>query len=127
LVEKERGYHGWIVALLDNSTIVEGHGPTYSRIQDTTSYRMEVSCTIAILAIYVCDSESGLDRIWSSEPGGVFDQSRPDADVILVAKEQLQKEIHIKIVPTWVREQTDNRGPPYTDQEHINIRADKLA
>jgi hypothetical protein len=24
-VENERGYHGWIVALMDNSTIIEGH------------------------------------------------------------------------------------------------------
>jgi hypothetical protein len=98
--------------------------------------------TIAILAIYnmivkvynwkpkeiehVCDSESALDRIWNLEPDGVFDQSRPSY-VILVAKDQLQKAHHANITPTWVRGHVDKRGPPYTDQEDINMRADKLA
>jgi hypothetical protein len=35
-VENEKGYHGWIVATLDNATIIEGHGPTEGRIKDTT-------------------------------------------------------------------------------------------
>jgi hypothetical protein len=94
---------------------------------------MEVSSTIAIITIYnmivklynwkakeiehVSDSESALDRIWNIEPDGVFDQSRPDADIILMAKVQLQKAKHTKIVPTWVRGHADKRGPPYTDQE----------
>jgi hypothetical protein len=141
--KNERGYHGWIVALTDKSTIMEGHGPTDGRIQDITSYRTEVSGTIAIQAIYnmivkvynwkakyiehVCDSESVLDRIWTVEPDGVFDQSLPDADVILVAKSQLQKAHHTKITPTWVRGHADKRGTPYTDQEDINMQADKLA
>jgi hypothetical protein len=51
-VENEKGYYGWIGATLDNATIIEGHGPTDGRIQDTTSYRTEVSGTIAILTIY---------------------------------------------------------------------------
>jgi hypothetical protein len=51
-VENERVYHGWSVALLDNSTIIEGHGPTDGRIQDTTSYQTEVLGTISILTIY---------------------------------------------------------------------------
>jgi hypothetical protein len=37
---------------MDNTTIIEGHGPTDGRNQDTTSYRTELSGTIAILAIY---------------------------------------------------------------------------
>jgi hypothetical protein len=92
---------------MDNSTIMEGHGPTDGCIQDETSYRAEVSGTIAILPIYnmivklynwkakyikdVCDSESALDIIWNVEPDEVFDQSQPDYDVILVVKYQLQK------------------------------------
>jgi hypothetical protein len=51
-VEKEIGYHGWIVALMDNIMIMEIHGPTYGLIQDMTSYRTEVCRTITILAIY---------------------------------------------------------------------------
>jgi hypothetical protein len=51
-VENEKGYHGWIVATLNNATIIEGHGPTDGSIQDTTSYQTEVSGTIAILTIY---------------------------------------------------------------------------
>jgi hypothetical protein len=98
---------------------------------------MEVAGTIAILTIYnmivklynwkasetehVCDIESAINRIWNLEPDGVFDQSRPDTDVILVAKDQLQKARHTKIVPTWVRGNADKRGPLYTDQEHINM------
>jgi hypothetical protein len=121
-VENEKGYHGWIFATLDNATIIEGHGSADGRIQDTTSYWTEVSGTISILTIYkmivkvynwkskeiehVCDSKSALEN-------GVFDQSRPDTDVILVAKDQLQKAKHTKIVPTWVTGHADER-PPHT-------------
>jgi hypothetical protein len=141
-VENEKGYHGGVVATLDNATIIEGHGPTDGRIQETTSYQTEVLGTIAILIIYnmivkvynwkakeiehVCDSKSALDRIWNIEPDGVFDQSRPYADVILlVAKVQLQKAKNAKIVPTWVRGHANKRGQPYTNQEKINMRAGK--
>jgi hypothetical protein len=51
-VENEKGYHGWIVATLNNTTIIERHCPTNGRIQDTTSYRTEVSVAIAILTVY---------------------------------------------------------------------------
>jgi hypothetical protein len=51
-VENERGCDGLMVALLDNSTIIEAHGPTNGHIQDTTSYRTEVSRIIEIIAIY---------------------------------------------------------------------------
>jgi hypothetical protein len=77
---------------------------------------------------HVCDSESALDSIWNLEPDGFFDQSRSDADVILVAKEQLQKAMHTKNVPTWVRGHANKWDPPpYTDEEHINMLADKVA
>jgi hypothetical protein len=90
-VENEQGYHDWIVALMDNTTIIEGHVPTDGRIQDTPSYITEVCGTISILKTYilivkvynwrakeiehVCDSESALDKIWKTEPDGVFNQS----------------------------------------------------
>jgi hypothetical protein len=45
----------------------------------------------------------------------------PDADVILVAKVQLQKAKHTIFLPRWVRGNADKRGPPYTDQEQINM------
>jgi hypothetical protein len=38
-VENENGYHGWIIVRMDNTKIIEGYGPTYGRIEDTTSYR----------------------------------------------------------------------------------------
>jgi predicted FMN-binding regulatory protein PaiB len=44
-----------------------------------------------------------------------------------MAKVQLQKAEHTKIVPTWVRVHVDKWGPPYTDQEQINMLADRLA
>jgi hypothetical protein len=128
---------------MDNSTIMEGNGPTDGCIQDKKSYRAEVSGTIVMLEIYnmivkvynwkakyiehVCGSESALDRIWNMEPDGLFDQYRPDSDVILVVKAQLQKAHHTKITPTSVRGHADKRGPTYTDQEYINMWADKLA
>jgi hypothetical protein len=52
---------------------------------------------------HVCDSEFTLDIIWNKEPDGVFDRSRPDADVIIVAKDQLKKAQHTNIIPTWFR------------------------
>jgi hypothetical protein len=76
---------------------------------------------------HVCNTESALDRVWNIEPDGVFDQSMPDAYVILVTKFQLQTAKHTKIVPTWVRGHADKQGAPYTNQEQINMRADKLA
>jgi hypothetical protein len=36
-VENELGYHGWIIAPMDNITIIEGYGPTDGRIEDTTA------------------------------------------------------------------------------------------
>jgi hypothetical protein len=142
-VENERGYHGWIIALTDNTTLIKGNRHTDGRIQVTTSYRTKVSGTIAILAIYnmmvkvynwkakeiehACDSESVLDRIWNTEPDGVFEQSLPDSDIILVEKALINKAKHTKIIQTWVRGKADKRGPPYTDQEDFNMRSDKLA
>jgi hypothetical protein len=127
---------------MESSTIIKGHGPTDGRIQDTTSYRTEVSGTISILAIYnmifnvynwkskeiedVCDSDSALHIIWNTEPDGEFDQSRRDADIILVAKAQLQKAHHTKITPTWVRGHACRRVSPYTYKEDINMRAETL-
>jgi hypothetical protein len=57
----------------------------------------------------------------------VFDQSLPNADVILVAKALLQKAYHARITPTWFRGHADKSGPLYIDQEGINMRTDKLA
>jgi hypothetical protein len=78
-VENERGYHGWIIALMDNTAIIEGCGPTDGNIKDTTSYRTEVCSTLTVLVVYgmiqavyswnasniehVCDSESALNRV----------------------------------------------------------------
>jgi hypothetical protein len=76
---------------------------------------------------HVCNSESVLHIIWNLEPDRVFDQSRPDSDVIHVAKAQLQKAHHTKITQTWVRGHTKKCGPPYTDQEEIHMRAEKVA
>jgi hypothetical protein len=76
---------------------------------------------------HICDRELALHRVWNVEPDGIFDESRPDADVILMEKVQLQKAKHTKIVPTWVRGHTNKRDTPYTDQEQINMRAEKLA
>jgi hypothetical protein len=35
---------------------------------------------------HICDIESALDMVSNMEPDDVFDQSRPAADIILVAK-----------------------------------------
>jgi hypothetical protein len=48
-VERKRGYHGWIIAHMDNTPIIAGYGPTYGRNEDTTSYRTEVYGTVSVL------------------------------------------------------------------------------
>jgi hypothetical protein len=142
-VENENGYHGWIIARTDNTKIIEGYGPSYDRIENTTSYRTEFYGTIAVLTVYgmiqsvykwqastiehVCDSESALDRIWNKEKDCVFDPSRPDADAITVAKLLLYNTKHTIISPLWVRGHADKRGLRYTLQEEINMQTDNLA
>jgi hypothetical protein len=37
-VENEKGYHGWIIARMDNNIIIKGYGPTDGIIKDTTIY-----------------------------------------------------------------------------------------
>jgi hypothetical protein len=50
-VENKRGYHGWLIARMDNTTIIEGCGPMDGRIKDATSYRTELCGAIAVLAV----------------------------------------------------------------------------
>jgi hypothetical protein len=141
-VENEKGYPGWIIVRMDNTTLIKGYGSTYGRIEDTTSYRTEVCSTIAILAVYgmvqsvynwnaatiehVFDSESALNHIWNKEKDVVFDQYRPDADAITAARVLLSSTKHTHISPKWVRGHADKMGPPYTLQEEINMQTDRL-
>jgi hypothetical protein len=127
---------------MDNTTIIEGYGPTYGRIEDTTSYRTEVCGTITVLTVYgmiqlvykwnaamiehVCDIESALDRISNNEKDGVFDHSRPDADSITAARLLLSAMKHTSVLPRWVRGHADKRGPSYKLQEEINMQTKKL-
>jgi hypothetical protein len=142
-VENEKGYHGWIIARIYNTTIIKGHVPTDGRIEDTTSYRTEVCGTIELLAVYgmiqsvynwnattiedVCSSDSALNRIWNKGKDYVYDQYRPDANAITSARVLLASCKHINIFPTLVRGYADKRGHQYTLQEETNIQTDGLA
>jgi hypothetical protein len=111
--------------------------PLTDSSKDTTSYTMEVCGTIAVLAIYVMtqevyswntstmehiyDSESALNRIWNQEQDGVFDQSWPGADAILVARQLLASAGLTKIPPMWVQGHADKRAPPFIAHEKINM------
>jgi hypothetical protein len=112
---------------MDNTTIIEGYGPTDGRIEDTTSYRTEVCVTIAVLDIYgmmqslykwhastvehVCDSESALDCIWNKDKEVIFDQSITDADAITAARLPLSNTKQRIISPRWVKVNAGKRGP----------------
>jgi hypothetical protein len=129
-VENEKGYHGLIIARIDNINIIYGYVPTDGRIEDTTSYRTEVCGAIDVLAVYsmiqsvytwntaiiehVCDRTLALDRIWNNEKDKVFHQSRPDTDAITAARVLLSATKHTNILPLWVRGHANKRGPPYT-------------
>jgi hypothetical protein len=142
-VENENGYHGWIIARIDNTTIIEGCGPTDGRIEDTTSYRTVVCGTIEVIAVYdmvhsvykrnastiehVCYSESALDLTWNKEKYGIFDHSRKDTDAITAVRLILYTMKHTIISPLLVTGHADKRGPSYRLQEEINIQIDNLA
>jgi hypothetical protein len=127
---------------LDNTTPIKGYGPTYGRIKDTASCRIEVCGTIIFLAVYgmipsvynwngatiehFCDSESALNHIWNKEKDDVFDQSNPDADAITAARVILSTTKHTHIYPKGIHGHAYKRGPPYTLQEEINMQTDQL-
>jgi hypothetical protein len=68
-----------------------------------------------------------MDRSWNKEKDGIFNQSRPDADAIMVVRLLLSTTNHAIISSLWVRGRADKRGPPYTLQKEINMQTDNLA
>jgi hypothetical protein len=91
----------------------------YGMIQSV--YKWNDSTTIE----QVCDSESALNRIWSKEKYGIFDQSRPYADAAAILL--LSTTNRTIIYPLWVRGNADERGPSYTLQEEIDMQTDNLS
>jgi hypothetical protein len=125
-LKMKKGYHGWIIARMDNKKIVKGYGPTDGIIDVTTSYRTEVYGTIAVLVVYgmiqsvynwnaatiehVWDSESALNRIWNKEKDGIFEQLRPASEAITAARVLLLSMKHTNISPKWFADMHTNEA-----------------
>jgi hypothetical protein len=134
------GYQGWLVATLDKEIIIQGVGATDGRVEDTHFYHAKLCGNIATFAIlniiihiyssiqHVCNNQSAISVTCKYDTLSVFDRTKPDADVIIVARVALSElQLHFYGKPHWVSSHADKRGPPYTIQEELNILTDKLA
>jgi hypothetical protein len=117
------GYQGWLVATLDNVAILESFGATDGRVEDTHSYRAELCGNIATFSIiniirrvYVfVPTYVELTATWRENTLNVFDKTKPDSDVIMVARSailEIQQFSTVKAL--WVSSHTDKRPPILT-------------
>jgi hypothetical protein len=77
---------------------------------------------------HVCDNQSDITITWKEKSLSIFDKTKPDSNVIMVARSaisELQQVSTVKAV--WVSSHADKRGPPYPKQEELNIMTDILA
>jgi hypothetical protein len=138
------GYQWWLIATLKNGILLEGFGATEGRVEDTHSYRSEFCGNITTLSIldiirrvygftppaieHVCDHQSDITATWKENIFSVFDKTKPDADVIMVAQSAISGLQQFSTVKAfWVSIHADKRGPPYSKQEELNIMTDTLA
>jgi hypothetical protein len=138
------GCQRWLVATLDNAILIQGFGATGGRVENTHSYRAELCGNITTLTIlniirriygftprsiqHVCDNQSAITSTWKHGTLSVFDKTKPDADIIIVARVALSEfQLHSPGKPHWVASHSDKLGPPYTIQEELNILTYKLA
>jgi hypothetical protein len=108
---------------------LEGFGATDGRVEDTHSNRAELCENIATFSIlntiirvygftptsveHACDNQSTITATWKDKNLSVFDKTKPDADVIMVARSaisELQQFSTVKAV--WVSSHADKRAPP---------------
>lgn len=76
----------------------------------------------------MCDNHSATTETWKEDTLDVFEKTKPDADVIMVARGVISELRQLSAVKTfWVGSHSDKRGPPYTMQEGLNIMTDALA
>jgi hypothetical protein len=113
-------------------------------VEDAHSYRAELCGNIATFSIlniirrvygfspptikHVCDNQSAFTATWKENTLSVFDKTKPDADVITVARcaiSELQQFSTVKAF--WVSSHADKRAPPYSKQEELNMMTDTLS
>jgi hypothetical protein len=138
------GYQGWLITTLDNAILLEGFGATYGKVKDTHSYRDDLCgnvATFSILSIirrvygfvptsidHVCYNQSAINATWKEKTLSVFDKTKPDAGIIMVARSaisELQKFSTLKAF--WVGSHVNKCVPPYSHQEELNSRTDTIA
>jgi hypothetical protein len=118
------GCQGCLIVTLDNGILIKGFGSTYDRVEDTHSYRAELCGNIATFSIlniircvygftppvieHVCDNQSTITDTWKKNTLSVFAKTKPDVDVIMVARSaisELQQFLTVKAF--WVRSHAD--------------------
>jgi hypothetical protein len=96
-----QGFQGWLVAKLNNELLIQGVGVTNSQLEDVSSYRAQIcGNTVAFTIItlirkvygfsppnieHICDNKSAITATLKDENISVFDQTKPDADVVRVS------------------------------------------
>jgi hypothetical protein len=138
------GYQGWLIATLDNGILLESFVATDGRVEDTHSYRAEICGNITTLSFlniirrvygftptsveHVCDNQSDITASWKENTISVFDKTKPNANVIIVARSSISELQQFSTVKAfWVSIHADKRGPSYSKQEELNIMNDTLA
>jgi hypothetical protein len=62
------------------------------------------------------------------DTNSVFDKTKPDIDVIIVALSAMSElQLHSTVKPVWVGSHYDKRAPRYSQQEEFNIWTDTLS
>jgi hypothetical protein len=138
------GYQGWFIVTLDNDILLEGFGAAYGMVEDAHSYRAEIGGNIATFSIlniirlvygppltsieHVRDNQSAITDTWKEDTVGVFEKTKSDAVVIIVARSAITELQQFSAVRAfWIGSHTDKRDPPYTLQEELTIKTATLA
>jgi hypothetical protein len=113
------GYQGWLFTTLNNEILIKGFGETDRRVEDAHSYCAELCDNIATFTIlntirivygfaprsieHVCDNQYASTATWKHDTLNIFDKTKPDADVISVARVALSElQLHPPGKPYWV-------------------------
>jgi hypothetical protein len=77
---------------------------------------------------HVCDNKSAIMATWKENTLSIFDKTKPDADVIMVARSAISKLQQFSTVKAfWVSSHADKQAALYSKQEELNITTDTLA
>jgi hypothetical protein len=127
------GCQGWLIATLDNDVLLEGVGATDGRVKGINSYMAELGGNIATFTIlniircvynfspisieHVCDNQSEITATRKHDTSSMFDKTKPDDDVIIVARCVIfELQLHSTAKYFWVISHSEKRGPQYSQQ-----------